>query len=106
MAFEFAPSLYEHIRRNAKLLGNGEEVGLMRFQAADRRSEERGLGDSAAKFVCPDSGQVDEPLGASSIPKRCGERGKRDSLWIGWRILGQSLTLSRKLVGGANWPRS
>ena len=82
----------------------------MRFEEADDAGEQRGFADTAAKLVCPDSGQVDEPLSPSLVTKRCRKRGKGNSRGIppgiGWRIDEQSLTSGRKLVGGDNWPRS
>ena len=82
----------------------------MRFEEAYDSREQRGLTDSAAELVCPDSGQVDEPLSPPFVTKRCRKRGKGNSsgipLGFRWRIGVQSLTFNRKLVGGANWPRS
>jgi hypothetical protein len=40
------------------------------------------------------------------VTKRCRKRGKGNSMGVHWRNGVQSLTFSRKLVGGANWPRS
>ncbi len=48
----------------------------MRFEEADRGGEKMRLARAPAKFICTDSGQVDEPLGASSVTKRCRERGE------------------------------
>ena len=90
-AFELAPRLYERGGRNAKLLRNAQEVGLMGFKKAQEGSEDGRLIDSAAKLVCADSGQVDEPLGASRVTKRCRKCGKRDSVRVDWRIRKQRL---------------
>jgi hypothetical protein len=49
------------------------------------------LADSAPKLICADSGQVNEPLGASRVTKRCCQCGKRDSVRIVWRIWKQCL---------------
>ena len=78
----------------------------MRFQEAYDAGKQRGLADSPAKLVCPDSGQVDEPLSPPLVTKRCRKRGKGNSVCIHWRIGVQVLTFGRKLVGGAIWPRS
>ena len=105
-AFELAPCLYEHFGRNAKLLRNGDEIRLMRFEKAYDGREKPGFADPSTQLVCPDSGQVDEPLSPPIVTQRCRKRGKGDSLRVSWRMIEQSLTFSRKLVGGANWPRS
>ena len=78
----------------------------MGFEEAYDSGEQRRFADSAAKLVCPDSGQVDEPLSPPLVTKRCRKRGKGNSMCVHWRIGVQVLTFSRKLVGGANWPRS
>ncbi len=81
----------------------------MGFEEAYDRSKKRRLGEPAAKLVCADSGQVDEPLSPPGVTKRCrkcGQGNSRGIPWgIGWRIREQSLTFNRELVGGANWPR-
>jgi hypothetical protein len=89
--FKLAPRLYEHGGRNAKLLGYVEQIGLVRLEEAQERREDGGFADSLAKLICADSGQVDEPLGASRVTKRCRKCGKRDSVWINWRIRKQRL---------------
>ena len=78
----------------------------MRLEEAYDSGKQRRFSDSAAKLVCPDSGQVDEPLSPPLVTKRCRKRGEGNSSHVHWRIGVQSLTFSRKLVGGANWPRS
>ena len=67
----------------------------MGFEEAKQRRKKLGLTEAPAKLVCPDSGQVDEPLGASSVTKRCRKRGKGGSFWVCWRIREQGLTFSR-----------
>ena len=88
---------------DAKLRRNCDQVGLVRFQEADHRGEQRRLADTSPKLVCPDSGQVDEPLRPTSVTERCRKRGKGKSCRIPsgvrWRIAEQSLTFSCKLVG-------
>jgi hypothetical protein len=75
-AFEIATRLYEHFGRNAKLPRNGQQIRLEGFEEADRGREEAGLAGTAAEFICSDSGQVDEPLGASCVTKHCRKGGK------------------------------
>jgi hypothetical protein len=89
--FELAPRLYEHIGRNAKLLGNVKKVGLVRLKETQKSGEDRRFSDPVAKLICIDSGQVDEPLGASGVTKRCCKRCKRDSVRVDWRISKQCL---------------
>jgi hypothetical protein len=71
----------------------------MRFEEAYGGSKERRFRDAATQLVCPDSGQVDEPLSPPRVTKRCRKRGKGNSStvpWgIGWRIAKQNLTFSR-----------
>ena len=78
----------------------------MGFEEPDQRRKQLRLAKPRAKLLCPDSGQVDEPLSPPIVTQRCRKRGKGDSLRVSWRMIEQSLTFSRKLVGGANWPRS
>lgn len=83
--------MYERRWRNAKLLGDLHKIGFMRLEESQQCGEDGGFGDSLTKLICADSGQVDEPLGASSVTKRCCQCGKRDSVWIDWRIRKQRL---------------
>ena len=64
------------VRRNAKLLRYRDQVRLVRLEEAQEGGQQPWLARSAAKLFCPDSGQVDEPLGASSVTYRCRERSK------------------------------
>jgi len=73
-SFELASSLYEQFGPDAKLLSNGEQVRLVRFEEADQRREERGIAGPAPKLLCPDSGQLDEPLSPAGFPERCCKR--------------------------------
>jgi hypothetical protein len=36
------------------------------------------------KLICPDSGQVDEPLGAPSVTKGCRKRGEGQTVGVIW----------------------
>ena len=56
----------------------------MRLQKGDQGAEERRLPSSAAKLVCPDSGQVEEALRPALVAKRCRKRGKGKSHRIIW----------------------
>ena len=53
----------------------------MRLEEADQRGEQAPARPRRrAKLVCPDSGQVEEPLRPPFVAKRCRKRGegKRD----------------------------
>jgi two-component system cell cycle response regulator DivK len=67
------------------------KVWFVRLEEAEERREDCGLANSLPKLICADSGQVDEPLGASRVTKRCCKGRKRDSMWIDWRDLRQGL---------------
>jgi hypothetical protein len=95
-AFELPPRVYEHIRRNAKFLRNGQEIGFVRLKKADERRKNGRLGRSGAKLVRPNSGQVEEAMGPAAVTERCRKRGKGQCVnilrGIIWRIGNQSLT--------------
>jgi len=76
----------------------------VRFKKAYESSKQLRVAGSAAELVCPDSGQVDEPLSPPSVTKRCRKGGKGNSLGVRWRIVKQGL-ISRKRAGGTNWRR-
>ena len=61
-------------------LGDGEQIGLVRLEEAQQRGEKRRIARSAPKLVCPDSGQVEEPLRPAFVAKRCRKRGKGESV--------------------------
>jgi len=46
------------------------------FEEADERGEKPRLSRSGTELLCPDSGQIEEPMGPPSITERCRERGK------------------------------
>lgn len=97
--FELAPRLYEQFRGNAKLLRDRHEVRLVPLEEADECSEQRRFGGSRPKLLCPDSGQVDEPLRPPSVTKRCRKRGKSKSNGVVWTWALQDLdTAERKAV--------
>jgi len=48
----------------------------MGFEEADERREKRGIGRSGPQLLCPDSGQVEEPMCPAIVPERCRKRGK------------------------------
>lgn len=70
------PRLYEHFGGNAKFLRNSEQIRLVGLEEAQQRGEKRGIGRSGAQLVCPDSGQVEEPMCPAVVPERCRKRGK------------------------------
>ena len=65
----------------------------MRFEKADQGREQRRVCRSGAKLVCPDSGQVDEPLSPPPVTERCRKRGKRERKGIIWRGRKQDLDI-------------
>ena len=75
----------------ANLLRNGQEIGLMRLEKSDQRGEQGGLICPAPKLVCPDSGQVEEPLRPTLLPKRCRKGGKGKSHRVIWCLGAHSL---------------
>ena len=89
------PRLYEYFRCNTKFLRDADEIRLVPFEEADESRKKLCFPGSAAKLVCPDSGQVDEPLSPSRVTKRCRKRGKGNNLRVGWRISKQGLTIGR-----------
>lgn len=93
-------------RRNANLLGNGEQVGLVRLEKADEGGEERRLLDAAPELICPDSGQSKEALRPPLVTKRCRKRGKGKSVGIIWVLNRHSLHSSGNEAKEANWRRS
>ena len=74
--------LYEVFGLEAKLLGDSDEIGLMRFQKAQQRREQARLARSSPELVGPDSGQVDEPLCPAVVTKRCRKGGEGHSYRI------------------------
>jgi len=49
----------------------------------ERRKEDR-IVRPAPELICPDSGQVEEPLRPALVAKRCRKRGKGKSHRIVW----------------------
>ena len=74
--FELLPRLYERCRLHANRLGDVDQVGLVRFEEAQQRREQRRLGRPRPKLVRPDSGQVEEPLRPPLVAERCRKRGE------------------------------
>ena len=72
--FELATRLYEVRRLDAKLFGDGDEVGFVGLEEAKERSKEFRLCRAGAQLVSPDSGQIEEPLRPPFVAKRCGKR--------------------------------
>ena len=68
------------------LRGYGQQVRLMPFQECDQRRKQRRIIRLVPKLVCPDSGQVQEPLGPTFVAERCRKGGKGNSQRIIWRL--------------------
>ena len=51
----------------------------MRFEEPQQRGKDRRIVRLGAKLVCPDSGQIEEPLRPSLVAERCRKRGKGKS---------------------------
>ena len=63
----------------------------MRLEKPQQGGEQRGIAGSGAKLVCPDSGQVEEPLSPPLLANRCRKRGKRERKGIIWSPRKQDL---------------
>ena len=70
--------LYEVLGFGANRFGDGEEVGLVRFEKAEEGGQQLRIRGPVPQLVSPDSGQVDEPLRPTLFTKRCGKRAKRE----------------------------
>ena len=75
-----APRRDDRVGANANLLGNREQIGLMRFEESDQRGKQRRIVRPAAKLVCPDSGQVKEPLRPAFVRKRRRKSGEGERI--------------------------
>jgi hypothetical protein len=51
-------------------VGNSHEVGLMRFEEADKGGEQFRIARAFAKLIRPNSGQVEEPARPALVGKR------------------------------------
>ncbi len=91
MLLELLPRLYQRLWRNLQLLRNGEQVRLVGFEEADQRHQEFQIGRSRPEFVCPDSGQVEEPSGPPFVGHSRPQRHQRQSVRISWRVIAHSL---------------
>ena len=69
----------------------------MRLEEADERAKQGRLAGPSAELVCPDSGQVDEPLSPPLLTKRCRKCGERESEGVIW--LGRQQVLDTRLNG-------
>ena len=59
----------------------------MRFQKRDQRRKQHRVVRPAPKLICPNSGQVEEPLRPPLVPKRCRKSGKgNDQRITVWRL--------------------
>jgi len=75
---ELPPRLYEVFGLHAKLSGNADEIGLMRFKKAQEGRQQGRFVGSLSQLIRPDSGQVDEPSCPPVVTKRCRQCGERD----------------------------
>ena len=82
--FEAAARLYEVFRPAAKVPGDVDEVGFMRFEEAEQRRKQVRLGGPTTQLVSPDSGQINEALRPTVVAERCGKRAKRESDGVIW----------------------
>ena len=56
----------------------------MCFEECDEADEKLRIARLLPKLLCPDSGQVEEPLRPPLVPERCRERGEGNSRGIIW----------------------
>jgi two-component system cell cycle response regulator DivK len=97
--FQLASRLYENAGLDANLLGNREQVRLMRLQETQHFGEQRRVGRSGAELISPDSGQIEEPLRPAFGTKRCRKRGERKSERIVWTRALQHVDTARRAKG-------
>ena len=77
----------------------------MRLEETNEGAKQRRLAGPRPQLVCPDSGQVDEPLSPPHVAERCRKCGERQGEGIIW--LGRQQVLDTRLVvKEANWRRS
>jgi hypothetical protein len=86
LGFDLSPGGDEFVGPYANILGNGEQIRLVRFEEGDQRREEARLAGPAAKLVCPNSGQGEEPPSAPFVSERRSKRGKGESKRVVWRL--------------------
>jgi len=71
----------------ANLLRNREQIGLVRLEECDQCRKQYRVVRPAPKFICPNSGQVEEPLRPPLVAKRCRKSGKGNDQRIAvWRL--------------------
>ncbi len=56
----------------------------MRFEEPQQRGKDLRIVRLGTKLVCPDSGQIEEPLRPSLVAERCRKRGKGKSNRVNW----------------------
>jgi two-component system cell cycle response regulator DivK len=69
----------------------------MRFEEANQRGKQGRFARPGPKLVCPDSGQLDEPLSPPLLTKRCRKSGEPEGKGIIW--LRQRQDLDKLLKG-------
>jgi two-component system cell cycle response regulator DivK len=65
---------------------NRDKIRLVRFEEDDQGGEKLRIAGPAAQFVCPDSGQGEEPLGAPFVGNHRCKSGKSDRYGVSWRL--------------------
>jgi hypothetical protein len=59
----------------------------MGFEKGNQRRKQDWVVRPAPKLICPDSGQVEEPLRPTLVAKRCRKSGKgNDDRIVVWRL--------------------
>jgi hypothetical protein len=53
------------------MLRNGEQIGLVSFEKGKEGGKQRRLARSPPELICPDSGQIEEPLRPTLVRERC-----------------------------------
>jgi hypothetical protein len=89
--FERAARRDEIARLYLQILANREQIGLVRFEEADERSEQDRRICLITEHFRPDSGQIEEALGPPGFAERCGESREADGDGIDWSFVAHAL---------------
>ena len=79
------PRRNQLLGRYSSLFRDQHQIRLVRFEEREQRRKQRWFAGAAAKLVCPDSGQVEEPAGPPLVGERCSESRERERMGIIWR---------------------